>query len=177
MPRDAPFGFAFNLHVPQSQQPDELGTAHVKNVSVTLPPGMTISPSAANGLEACTDAQFAQGTHDPIACPAASRLGDAQISTPLLADALNGGVYLGQPLPGDRYRLFLNADARGVTVRLKGSVRPDPTSGQLTAVFEDNPQVPFSNFTLTFRDGPLAPRGLAPDVRERGRQLEPLPLV
>ncbi len=157
VPRDAPFGFAFNLHVPQSQEPDVLGTAHVENVSVTLPPGMTISPSAANGLEACTDAQFAQGTHDPIACPAASRLGDAQISTPLLADALNGGVYLGQPLPGDRYRLFLNADARGVTVRLKGSIRPDPAAGQLTTVFEDNPQVPFSNFTLTFRDGPLAP--------------------
>jgi hypothetical protein len=162
VPRDAPFGFAFNLHVPQSQDPEQPGTAHVKDVSVTLPPGMTISPSAANGLEACTDAQFAQGTHDPIACPAASRLGEAQVSTPLLPDLLTGGIYLGQPLPGDRYRLFLNADARGVTVRLKGSVRPDPGSGQLTAVFENNPQVPFSNFTLSFRDGPLAPLASPP---------------
>ena len=94
--------------MPQSQAPNGLGSAHVKDVAVTLPPGMTISPSAANGLEACTDAQFAQGTHDPIACPAASRIGDATISTPLLSDALTGSVYLGQPLPGDRYRLFVD---------------------------------------------------------------------
>ncbi len=162
MQRDAPVGFDFNLHVPQTQFPDVLGTSHVKDVSVTLPPGLTISPSAANGLEACTDAQLAKGTHDPVACPAASKLGEVNVMTTLLPDLLIGSIYLGQPLPGDRYRLFLTADGHGVTVRLKGSVHPDPQTGQLTAVFTDNPQVPFTNFTLNFRGGPLAPLASPP---------------
>jgi hypothetical protein len=154
---DSPLGLGFNLHVPQTQFPDVIGTSHVKDVSATLPPGMTISPSAANGLEACTDAQLAKGTHDPVLCPAASKVGSVTITTPLLPDQLTGSIYVGQPLPGDRYRLFLVADGHGVTLRLKGSVLPDPQSGQITATFADNPQVPFTNFTLSFRNDALAP--------------------
>lgn len=163
VPRDAPAGIAVNLHVPQMQFKDVLGSSHVDDVAVTLPAGMTINPSAANGLEACTDAQLAQGTHDPVSCPAASRIGDVQIVTTLLPDPLAGAVYLGQPLPGDRYRMFLVADGHGVTVRLKGSVRPDPATGQLTATFADNPQVAFTNLTLTLRGGARAPLAMPLD--------------
>jgi hypothetical protein len=163
VPRDAPAGIAFNLHVPQTQFKDVLGSSHVDDVSVKLPPGMTIDPSAANGLEACTDAQLPQGTHDPVTCPAASRIGDVQVVSTLLPDPLVGPVYLGQPLPGDRYRLFLVAEGHGVTARLKGSVTPDPATGQLTATFHDNPQVAFTNLTLTLRGGPRAPLAMPLD--------------
>ncbi len=156
MQADSPVPLGVTLNVPQAGDDDPIATAHVKNVAVTLPPGMTISPSAATGLAACTDDQFAKGTNNPIACPAASRIGTVQISTPVLPAGLEGSVYVGQPLPGNRYRLFINADGFGISIRLKGDVRPDPVSGQITAYFNDNPQLPFSQFKLDFDGGSRA---------------------
>jgi hypothetical protein len=168
---DSPAGPELTLGVPQGglEDKDVLTTAHVKGVSVTLPPGMTINPSAANGLEACTDAQFEAGPGLPGGdeCPEASRIGAVEVSTPLLpplpgqsdpAVDMAGAAFVGQPLPGDMYRLFLTAEGRGVSVRLKGSVRPDPATGQLTAVFDrGNPQLPFDRLAVDLRDGPRAP--------------------
>ena len=54
---DEPTSAAVDLHVPQSYDDStKLATAHVKDVSVTLPDGMTINPAAANGLAGCSDA-------------------------------------------------------------------------------------------------------------------------
>jgi hypothetical protein len=154
---DEPTSAAVDLHVPQSyDDASKLATAHVKDVSVTLPAGMTINPAAANGLAGCTDAQFAKGTHDPITCPDASKIGDVEIDTPVLSAPLNGTVYLGQPLPDNPYRLFVEAHGFGLTVRLAGSAHPDPQTGRLTATFTDTPQVPFEHFILTFHGGPNA---------------------
>jgi hypothetical protein len=163
--RDAPVGAAVNIGVPWQTDPAELASAHVKNTVVTLPPGMTISPSAANGLQACTDAQFAQGTHDAITCPDASKVGTATIETPVLPGAnpgegakLTGNVYLGQPQADNPYRLFVDAESAryGLVVRLKGTVTPDPVTGRLKTTFADTPQVPFTNFTLNLNPGPNA---------------------
>ncbi|WP_026910501.1 hypothetical protein [Patulibacter minatonensis] len=156
MQRDAPTPLGVQLDVPQSTDTGTLGTADVKRVAVTLPPGMTISPSAANGLEACTDDQFHKGTTDAIACPAASRIGATSITSPLLDSPLTGSVHVGQPLSGNRYRLFVNADGHGISIRLKGTVTPDPVTGQVSAVFDDNPQLPFSRFRLDFDGGARA---------------------
>lgn len=151
--RDAPTPLGVELTVPQSTDNATLGTADVKRVAVTLPPGMTISPSGANGLQACTDAQFNKGNDDPIACPAASDIGAVTIKSPVLEDELHGSVFVGQPLPGNRYRLFVHADGPGISIRLKGTVQPDPNTGQVSAVFDDNPQLPFSRFRLDFDGG------------------------
>lgn len=151
--RDSPLPLSVHLRVPQSQTAPR-GTAHVKRIAVTLPDGATINPSAANGLEACSDAQFGKGTEAPIACPAGSRVAAVRITTPLLDGPLNGSAYIGQPQPGNRYRLFVSADGFGITVRLIGTVTPDPATGQLTAVFDNNPQLPFSDLELQFDDRP-----------------------
>jgi hypothetical protein len=156
MQSDAPVPLSVALDIPQTEDTNTLGTSHVKNVSVTLPPGMTISPSAANGLQACTDEQLGQGTNNPISCPASSRVGAIRITTPVLDSPLEGSVYIGQPLSGNRYRLFVNADGHGISIRLKGTVTPDPQTGQVTAVFNDNPQLPFSQFRLDFDGGSRA---------------------
>lgn len=153
--RDSPLPLNVRLQVPQPLTTPR-GTAHVKRIAVTLPDGATINPSAANGLEACTDEQFGKGTEAPIACPAGSNVASVKITTPLLDRPLTGSAYIGQPLPGNRYRLFVNADGFGITVRLTGTVVPDPGSGRLTAVFDDNPQLPFSDLELQFKDGPNA---------------------
>ncbi|WP_210491426.1 hypothetical protein [Patulibacter sp. SYSU D01012] len=153
---DAPTPLSVRLDVPQSQDAGDLATAHVKRVALTLPPGMTISPSAANGLEVCSDDQLAAGTIRPVACPAASKVGRTTITSPVLDDPLEGAIYVGEPKPGQRYRLFLVAEGRGVTIRLKGDVQADPDTGQLTAVFDDNPQLPFSRLRLDFDGGARA---------------------
>lgn len=167
---DAPTGPTASITVPQEGlfDTDTLATSHVKDISVTLPPGMTINPSVANGLEACTDEQLAVNAGVPggDACPDASQIGTVRVGTPLLpplpgqpADGPDqvGAAYVGQPLAGDMYRLFVTIEGRGVSIRLKGSVRPDPNTGQITATFPDNPQLPADELTVDFRDGPLAP--------------------
>jgi hypothetical protein len=153
---DEPTGATVDLHVPQSDDADTYATAHVKDVAVTLPDGMTINPAAANGLQGCTDEQFGRGTHNAIACPAASAVGTTQIQTPVLPGALTGTVYLGQPLAGDPFRLFVEAHGFGLSIRLIGSVAATPQTGRLTATFANTPQVPFEHFILTFNGGPNA---------------------
>jgi hypothetical protein len=152
----APAGYEVRLELPQTDEPGTPATSHLKDVSLTLPEGVTISPSVANGLVACTDAQLAPDSAVPHACPEAAKVGAVSIISPLLDEAVEGGVYVGQPLPGDRYRLFLAATGQGVIVKLRGSVKPDPVTGQLTATFLDNPQLPFTTLTVRLKGGPRA---------------------
>lgn len=158
---DAPVGPAVTLTTPQEglEDKDVIATSHVRGVTVTLPPGMTINPSAANGLEACSDAQLAANTGvvGGDECPEGSKVGTVDVKSPLLPDSVTGFAFVGQPLPGDTYRLFVTLEGRGVSIRLKGSITPDPITGQLTATFPDNPQQPFETFTVDFEDGPRAP--------------------
>ena len=61
---------------------------------------------------------------------------------------MNGSVYIGEPEPGNQYRLFLIASGFGINVKLVGSFKPNPETGQVTAYFENLPQVPFEDFQL-----------------------------
>jgi hypothetical protein len=152
----APAGYEVRLELPQTDEPGTPATSHLKDMRLTLPEGVTISPSVANGLVACADAQLAPDSAAPHACPDAAKVGSVSIVSPLLDEAVEGGVYVGQPLPGDRYRLFLAATGQGVIIKLRGSVQADPVTGQLTATFVDNPQLPFSTLTVRLKGGPRA---------------------
>jgi hypothetical protein len=169
--KDSPTGPRVAVTMAQEGLADRnrFAAAHAKDITVTLPPGMTINPSVANGLQTCSDEQFAANVGAPggEACPPASRIGDVSVDSPLLPPAagappdstplLGGSAYVGAPLPGDRYRLFVTVEGRKVSIRLKGSIQPDPGSGQVRAVFRDNPQLPFSELSVDLRDGPRAP--------------------
>ena len=161
VPHDAPTGLAVDLQVPQDNtfaNPDgsaHQGTPQVQNVSVTLPQGFTINPGAAGGLQTCSDAALAQGTTDP-ACPNVAPVGTVSITSPALAAPLTGNVYLGAPQPNNLYRLFLDVEGDGLTIRLVGSISADTNTGQLTATFAGDPQVPFSGLALQFNGGPGA---------------------
>jgi hypothetical protein len=148
---DTPAGYDVDLAVPQNTDPYGLATPDVQNVSVTLPAGTALSPAVANGLAGCTDAQFASN-----GCPDASKVGTVSIATPLLPDHLLGSVYIGSPTPAQMYRLFIIASGDNVTIKLSGQVQPNPSTGQLTAVFDQNPQLPFSDLNLSLFGGPLA---------------------
>ncbi|HEY3759189.1 MAG TPA: hypothetical protein VGL37_05470 [Solirubrobacteraceae bacterium] len=163
---DAPDGATVELHIPQSTgEPSKPNSPDVQTAEVTMPEGMTLNPSAAHGLQACTNAQIAIGSNQPVACPTASKIGTVTIDAPGIPNgSLNGGVYVGtqesqNPESGKEYRIFLAAEAPGygVGVRLEGRVYAKEGSGQLRAVFNDNPQVPFESVILNFNGGPRAP--------------------
>ncbi|HEV7400797.1 MAG TPA: hypothetical protein VGN84_11085 [Solirubrobacterales bacterium] len=170
---DSPSGAGVTVNVPFEvptagellQLKTKQASSQLRTARVSLPTGMGLNPSAANGLQACADKQFGKGTRSPITCPAASIVGSVAVDTPPLPDgSLNGNVYLGQqlsrdPASGQEYRIFVDAksDRYGIDARLIGNVSADPQTGQLTTTFAENPQVPFSSFRLKFKDGPGAP--------------------
>jgi hypothetical protein len=155
---DSPAGPTVNTEVPFLEEPAGQGESHLRNAEVSLPQGMGLNPSGANGLESCTDAQFGKGTRNPVACPAASQIGTVEIETPPLPEgALKGPMYLGQqlsrdPTSGNEFRFFVDAESAqyGISVRLEGKTKADPATGKLTTVFAENPQVPFESVKLRF---------------------------
>ena len=79
------------------------------------------------------------------------QLEDRQLSTshtPALDDPLPGSLYIGEPQPGNQYRVFMIFDGFGIHAKLVAAVHPDPETGQLTMTSTDLPQVPFEEFDL-----------------------------
>ncbi len=52
---DTPSAYSGGVHIPQAESFSEPATPALKDATITLPPGVTISPSAANGLEGCQE--------------------------------------------------------------------------------------------------------------------------
>jgi hypothetical protein len=128
--------------------------SHVKSDTVTLPPGVLINPALAARLDACTDAQFAQSdTSVPASCPPSSAVGDITFVSPILG-AFPGKAYFGTQTPSDRLRLFLDVPLYGAHIKVSAHVHPDFTTGQITTVFDELPQIAFTDFQLTFHGGP-----------------------
>ena len=115
-----------------------------------MPEGFSINPSAADGKTSCTDAEARFGTTEEARCPESSKVGTLTLTSSALPGPIPGNIYLGQPKPGDRYRLILTADGYATHVKLAGSVSADPRTGQLVASFPDLPQTPFSEFDMHF---------------------------
>ena len=161
---DSPAGAAVTIAVPHITGATKQDSSDTETAAVALPMGMGINPSAANGLQACTEAQFAKGSSAPADCPPASKVGTVEVKTPPLPEgSLTGDVYVAQqngrdPASGDEYRIFVDAESTryGVSVKLIGRVSADPRTGQLTTTFADNPQVPFSSVAISFDGGARA---------------------
>jgi hypothetical protein len=159
---DQPDGATTVVTVPQNAGSTEINTADINDAQVTLPEGLTLNPSAAHGLEACTKAQIAIGSTNAVTCPAASKIGTVTIETDLPPKALTGNVYLGSPNGGPitkpPFTIYLDAESSyGVSVRLEGTVTPNPSTGRLTVNFDKNPQLPFSELILKLNGGTNAP--------------------
>jgi hypothetical protein len=149
---DTPSGYRINLQVPQNSEPGNVATPTPSTVEVTLPEGVSLSPGFANGLQSCSEAQFSANE-----CPSAALIGSVEIATPLLPEHLTGGVYLATPTSAAKYRVFLTASTSSAMIRLTGQIEPNAANGQVTAVFEALPQLPFSELTLNLFGGPSAP--------------------
>jgi hypothetical protein len=170
---DSPSGLEVHLKVPQEESVNGLAESDVKDVVVSFPPGMTVSPSAANSLGACSPSEVQLHTEGLVgSCPDAAKIGSAEIVTPLLEKPLRGALYVAQQgnagaaqgsNPFDSLlAVYLIAEASGVRLKLAGHVEADPATGQLTVRFEGNPpdegepQLPFSDLKIKLFGGPRA---------------------
>ena len=161
---DAPSGLDFSLHVPQNEDPDGNATSHLRDATVTLPAGMSVNPSSANGREACSLDQVgisASGQSDgqPAACPDASKLGTVEAVSPAIDHPLPGSLYLASQNDnpfGSLLATYLVVEdlKSGINVKLAGKVEADPSSGRLTVSFKNNPQLPVEDLELHLFGGP-----------------------
>jgi hypothetical protein len=127
---EAPTGLEVKIKVPQPPERfPVLATPQLKNVTMTLPEGMTISPGGGDGLAGCAatgpegidmptdlpegrmrtpteagegEAIGPDGMSHLVAghCPAASQIGTVKVSTPVLEQPLEGHLYVAQPKCG-----------------------------------------------------------------------------
>jgi hypothetical protein len=169
---DSPTGLHADLHIPQPQDPAGLGEADLRKTVVTLPDGLVLNPSSANGLGSCSIAQvgYLGGngdgvgkpfSNDPANCPEDSKIGTVEVDTPLIDHPLPGAVYVATPHDNPFDSLLaiyvtVHDPATGIVVKLPGHVEPDPNTGRLKATFDNTPQVPFEDFKLDFFGGPGA---------------------
>ena len=178
-----PVGALNHLHIDQPglTDPNGLVTPELKDSTIRFPEGMNLNPSSANGLETCSEAQIGYlgkgfGMPNPIrfknaqpSCPDASKLGNAEIKTPLLDNPLQGALYLaaqGENPFGSLIAVYLvvNDPLTGVIIKLPGEVVPDPVTGQLTVTFNNNPQLPFEDLILNIRGGGPRSQFATPEV-------------
>jgi hypothetical protein len=155
---DSPSGFDVEVSMPPSDDPDTPDQSHLRRAVVTLPEGVSINPSAAQGLVACTDDQLNIGTAGPAECPNASKVGSVEIeSAPLPGDGkLIGHVYQRPQLPDETFRVVIVAEGHGVNAKIPGVIRPDASTGQITGLFDETPQVPFSKMSVRLDGGDRA---------------------
>jgi hypothetical protein len=169
---DSPSGLNVELKIPHEENVGGRAESNLKEAVVRLPAGMTVSPSAANGLEACSLEQIGLTNANPASCPDGAKLGTVEVTTQLLEHPLKGSVFLAQqgnlagngsnPF-GSLLALYVVAEGQGVVIKLPGAVELGE-DGQLTARFGKDPltnqylpQLPFDDLKMSFFGGSKAP--------------------
>ena len=182
-----PTGLTVDVHVPQQSTMEAQGRAEaaVKDTTVAFPPGMELSPAAADGLEACAEgetgvgfsgfaeleagtptATFTEKLPVPLEpgrnfCPNASKVGVVHVKTPLLSHELEGGVYLAaqnaNPF-GSLVAMYIVAEdpVSHVLAKFAGEVTLDEHTLQVVSTFKNTPQVPFEDLKVELFGGPRA---------------------
>lgn len=169
--RDAetPSGLQVQLEVPNPgiENPEGVASSDLRKVRVSLPQGMTINPSQAEGLGVCSEAAYESSAlsflpDNPGGCPEDSKIGTVEVTTPLLDEKLPGEVYIAEPFGnpfGSLLAIYvvIEEPQRGILIKLPGRVETDGTSGRIVTTFDDLPQQPFDTFLFKFREGARAP--------------------
>jgi uncharacterized repeat protein (TIGR01451 family) len=176
-----PTGLSVHVRVPQevSHSAEGLASSSIKDTTVTLPEGLSTSPSGADGLEACSESQIgfsgteAEGSPNGLApgtelftptlpvCTTASKIGTVEFKVPVIESPLKGAIYLAtqnQNPFGSLIALYIVAEdpASGVLLKLAGEVKLSE-SGQITTTFKNSPQAPLEEATFSFFGGDRAP--------------------
>jgi hypothetical protein len=136
-----------SLHVRLSYAQLPFGDqANIRSVKVDLPKQL---PSRLETLKkACVDTVFDQ---DPAACPAASRVGYAKATTPIVPVPLEGPAYFVSHGGAKFPELIVVLQGYGVTVYLHGETFI--SKGITSSTFHTIPDVPVGTFELTLPQG------------------------
>ncbi len=156
----SPTGLDVNIDLPSNEGANGYSASAVKKTVIDFPPGMSVSPSAVAGLQACSEAQIGIGSNNPPSCPDGSKLGNVTIATQVLPDALQGDVFLAKQKENpfkSTYAIYLAVKGPGFYLKLPGEMSLDQRTGQLKVIFDALPKLPFENVHLDFRGGPTAP--------------------
>jgi hypothetical protein len=165
---ESPTGLDFGLDVADEGITNPSGFAHsaIRAAEVTLPKGMTINPSQAEGLGVCSEADLEgeDAFSEPgEGCPNSSKIGTIEVETPLLeGQILKGALFVAKPYenPFDSLialYIVIRDPELGIFIVQPAEVSPDPKTGQLITTTEEMPPVPFSHFRLHFREGGRSP--------------------
>ncbi len=171
-------GLQVHVEVPNPGIGNQAGisSSDIKGIEVSLPPGVTINPSQAEGLGVCSASRYESTalSFQPTpgrGCPSDSKIGTVSVKTPLLDETLEGQVFiaeqddpttaeLGAENPFDSFLaiyVVIENPARGILVKLAGKIELDARTGRIVTTFDDLPQQPFSSFEFRFREGARAP--------------------
>jgi len=160
-----PTGLLFNIDINDGGgflNPPGIVRSPISSARAVLPEGLTINPSLAAGLDVCTPVQFAlesASTPPGSGCPNASKIGNVAIEGLFgLPESVSGSVFLAEPYEnpsGSLLALYVTVASprRGLFTKALGRLDPDPGSGQLTATFEDLPQLHYTHLTIALREG------------------------
>ena len=170
---DSPAGLDFTLHQRQDADFSSRSPAALKDAVITFPAGMTINPSQAAGLDACTETHIGYvgqvaGTprfnKTAQSCPQAAKLGTAEVTSPALVarneaheveekegkpvlQILHGSLYLAKP--------FANPLGKLIAVYLVVEDEKTGIVAKLAGEGELDPQT--GQVTTRFRENPELP--------------------
>jgi uncharacterized repeat protein (TIGR01451 family) len=163
---DSPTGFEGDYKTPAAaheEHPEQLAEGELKNMELTLPAGVTVNPSSANGLGVCSEAQIALGAAGAGECPESSRVATLQAQTPLLDHPMPGAVYLATQDQNPFHTLLaayvvINDPISGTVIKLPAELKANPETGQLTARLPETPQYPLSDVKIKFFEDLATPQ-------------------
>ncbi len=156
-------GLAFELDINDGGgilNPEGEALPAIKRAVLSLPEGLTVNPSLAAGLGACSEAQFAResASSEPGAgCPGAAKIGEVSLSEPLgLPETARGSLYLATPHANPSGALLgvylILRDARhGIALKSVGEISPD-ARGRLVASFDRLPGLLYERFRVLLRE-------------------------
>jgi hypothetical protein len=161
----SPTGLSFDINFDDEGLIAAQGRAEsqMKKAVVSLPEGFTTNPSVAEGLKACSEAEYESSTLDGSqGCTQESKVGEVEITSPLVEPVVHGSIYVARQHDNPNHNLLTlymvaRNEETGVLIRQALKVTPNPVTGQLTTEVDEVPQLPFSHFHLFFRPGQRAP--------------------
>lgn len=175
---NTPSALSVKVHLPQDSTREEngVGEAAVKDTVLKLPQGVQLSPSAANGLEACSEEQVGylgtgaahdpldreaeeprRFTNEPANCPDASKVGIVHIKSPDLAKELEGSLYLAAQTNnpfGSLFAMYMVAEEEP-KLRLPGENPASRVRVKLAGEVKVDPVT--GQITTTFENTPQTP--------------------
>jgi hypothetical protein len=144
--------------------PSGIAQSQVRDLVVALSGGLSPGPSLASAKGSCSEADLEAEAPESAGCPATSRVGTAEVESPLAEGRLiHGTVYRATPdqnLAGDAARAFyivLEDAGLGVSIAQPVALETDSATGELLAIAEEMPQLPFSHLRLHLDDGEGGP--------------------